>query len=127
MSYLLLKSIHVAAVIASFTLFFLRGLWMMAAPGKLAARWVRVVPHVVDTVLLVSAIALAVLTAQYPFVQSWLTAKVVALAVYIVLGIVALRGGRTRRVRIIAWVLALLVFCYIVTVARARVPLPWGI
>ncbi len=127
MSYLLLKSIHVAAVIASFTLFFLRGLWMMAAPGKLAARWVRVVPHAVDTVLLVSAIALAVLTAQYPFVQSWLTAKVVALAVYIVLGIVALRGGRTRRVRIIAWVLALLVFCYIVTVARARVPLPWGI
>lgn len=127
MSYLLLKSIHVAAVIASFTLFFLRGLWMMAAPGKLAARWVRVVPHVIDTILLVSAIALAVLTAQYPFVQSWLTAKVVALAVYIVLGIVALRGGRTRRVRIIAWVLALMVFCYIVAVANARVPLPWGI
>lgn len=127
MIYLLLKSIHVTAVIASFSLFFLRGLWMMAAPGKLAARWVRVVPHVVDTVLLVSAIALAVVTAQYPFVQSWLTAKVLALPLYIGLGIVALRGGRTRRVRIIAWVLALMVFCYIVAVARARVPLPSGI
>ena len=127
MSYFALKAVHIGAVIASFSLFFLRGLWMMTVPGKLAARWVRVVPHVIDTILLVSAIALAVLTAQYPFVQSWLTAKVVALAVYIVLGIVALRGGRTRRVRIIAWVLALLVFCYIVTVARARVPLPWGI
>ena len=127
MSYLLLKYTHVAAVIASFTLFFLRGLWMMAAPAKLAARWVRIVPHVVDTVLLASAVALAVLSAQYPFAQSWLTAKVLALPVYVILGTVALRRGRTRRVRIVAWVMALIVFGYIVCVARARVPLPWGI
>lgn len=126
MSYLLLKYTHVAAVIASFTLFLLRGLWMMRASSRLAARWVRVLPHVVDTVLLASAIGLALLTAQYPFVQSWLTAKVLALPVYIVLGAVALRRGRTRRVRIIAWVLALIVFGYIVAVARARAPLPWG-
>ena len=127
MSYVLLKYVHVTAVIASFALFFLRGLWMMAAPGKLAARWVRVVPHVIDTVLLVSAIALAAMTAQYPFVQPWLTAKILALLVYIVLGTVAIRRGRTRRVRIVAWILALAVFGYIVAVARARVPFPWGI
>lgn len=127
MSYFALKYVHVGAVIASFSLFFLRGLWMMTVPGKLAARWVRVVPHVVDTVLLASAIALAAMTAQYPFVQPWLTAKVLALVLYILLGTVAIRRGRTRRVRIIAWVLALLVFGYIVAVARARVPFPWGI
>ena len=127
MSYVLLKYTHVTAVIASFALFFLRGLWMMAAPEKLAARWVRVVPHVIDTVLLVSAIALAGTTAQYPIVQPWLTAKVLALLVYIVLGTVAIRRGRTRRVRIVAWILALVVFGYIVAVARARVPFPWGI
>lgn len=126
MSYFALKYVHVGAVIASFSLFFVRGLWMMAAPEKLAARWVRVVPHVIDTVLLASAIALAVTTAQYPFVQPWLTAKVLALLVYIVLGTVAIRRGRTRRVRIIAWILALTVFGYIVVVARARVPFPWG-
>jgi uncharacterized membrane protein SirB2 len=126
-SYWLLKYTHVAAVIASFALFFLRGLWMMRAPEKLAVRWVRVVPHVVDTVLLASAIALAALTAQYPFAQSWLTAKVVALVVYIGLGTVALRRGSTRRVRIVAWVMALIVFGYIVAVARARNPFPWGI
>jgi uncharacterized membrane protein SirB2 len=126
MSYFVLKYVHVGAVIVSFSLFFLRGLWMMAAPEKLAARWVRVVPHVVDTVLLVSAIALAAITAQYPFVQPWLTAKVLALLVYIVLGTVAIRRGRTRRARIIAWILALTVFGYIVAVARARVPFPWG-
>ena len=64
MSYFAIKSMHVGAVIASFSLFFLRGLWMMAAPEKLAARWVRVVPHVIDTILLASAIILATMTAQ---------------------------------------------------------------
>lgn len=76
MSYLVLKHVHVGTVVVSFSLFFLRGLWMMGAPQKLQARWVRIVPHVIDTILLVSAIALAVLTAQYPFVQPWLTAKI---------------------------------------------------
>lgn len=127
MSYFALKYAHVGAVIISFSLFFLRGLWMMAAPEKLAARWVRVVPHVIDTVLLVSAIALAATTAQYPFVQPWLTAKVLALLAYILLGTVAIRRGRTRRVRIVAWILALAVFGYIIAVARTRNAFPWGI
>ena len=127
MSYLAIKYVHVGAVIVSFSLFFLRGLWMMAAPEKLAARWVRVVPHVIDTVLLVSAIALGVMTAQYPFVQSWLTAKVLALLLYILLGTVAIRHGRTRRVRIVAWILALVVFGYMVAVARTRFAFPWSV
>lgn len=126
MSYLALKSVHVGAVIASFGLFFLRGVWMMTVPARLEARWVRVVPHVVDTVLLASAVALAVLTAQYPFVQPWLTAKVLALVLYILLGTVAIRRGRTRRVRVTAWILALLVFGYIVAVALTRAAWPWG-
>jgi uncharacterized membrane protein SirB2 len=126
-SYLVLKYVHVGAVVVSFGLFFLRGMWMMAAPEKLAVRWVRVVPHVIDTVLLVSAIALAAITAQYPFVQPWLTAKVLALPAYILLGTVAIRRGRTRRVRIVAWILAMTVFGYMVAAARVRVPFPWGI
>ena len=126
-SYALLKSVHVAAAAVSVTLFVVRGAWMMYAPARLNARWVRIVPHVIDTVLLVSAIALAAMTAQYPFVQPWLTAKVLALLAYILLGTVAIRRGRTRRVRIVAWILALSVFGYMVAVARARVPFPWGI
>ena len=81
----------------------------------------------VDTVPLVSAIALAAVTAQYPFVQPWVTAKVLALLLYILLGTVAIRRGRTRRQRTVAWILALAVFGYLVAVARARVPFPWGI
>jgi len=124
-SYLDLKYVHVGAVVASFSLFFLRGLWMLRTPHKLQARWVRVVPHVVDTVLLASAVALAVISGQYPFEQPWLTAKVLGLVAYILLGTVALRRGRTRRQRVVAWLLALAVFGYIVAVARARVPFPW--
>lgn len=121
----ILKFTHVAAVTASFSLFFLRGLWMMWAPRKLQLRWVRIVPHVIDTVLLASAIALAVLTAQYPFSQPWLTAKVSGLIFYILLGTIAIKRGRTRRQRIVAWIAALLVFGYIVAVAVTRDPTPW--
>ena len=122
----ILKFAHVATVIASFSLFFLRGLWMMYAPKRLGWRWVRIVPHVIDTGLLGSAIALAVLTAQYPFSQPWLTAKVSGLMLYIVLGTVAIKRGRTRRQRIVAWIAALVVFGYIVAVAATRNPSPWS-
>jgi len=98
---------------------------MMAAPHWLQARWVRIVPHVVDTILLASAIALAMLTFQYPLAQSWLTAKVLGLIIYIVLGMVALRRGRTRGQRTVAWLSALAVFAYIVAVALTRDPIPW--
>ena len=125
MSYIVLKYAHVGAVIVSLSLFFLRGLWMMNAPQKLQLRWVRIVPHVIDTILLASAIALAFLTAQYPFVQPWLTAKILGLVAYILLGSVALKRGRTRAHRVVAWLSALAVFAYIVTVAVTRDPMPW--
>ncbi len=62
---------------------------------------------------------------QYPFVHGWLTAKVLALLAYIVLGAIGLRYGRTRRIRVVAWVAALLTFGYIVAVALTRQPLPY--
>lgn len=124
--YLVLKYVHVGAVAASLGLFFLRGLWMMTSPERLRGRWVRVVPHGIDTLLLASALALAALTAQYPFVQPWLTAKVLALVAYILLGLIAFRYGRTRRQRIVAWVAALAMSGYIVAVAVTRQPVPWS-
>lgn len=126
MSYLILRNLHVGAVAVSFGLFVLRGLWMLLSPHRLSARWVRIVPHVVDTVLLASAIALAVQTVQYPLAQSWLTAKVLGLMVYILLGMVALRHGRTRSQRVLAWLSAVTTFAYIVMVAMTRNPVPWA-
>ena len=122
--YLALKHTHLTAVALSFSLFFLRGLWMLADSPQLQKRWVKIVPHVIDTILLASAIALAVVIHQYPFVHPWLTAKLVALVVYIGLGTIAIKRGRSKSVRVIAWAGALLTFAYIVAVALTRNPLP---
>jgi uncharacterized membrane protein SirB2 len=83
-----------------------------------------VVGHIVDTILLASAIALAVMIRQYPFAAPWITAKVVALVLYIVLGSIALKHGRTPRIRIAAWIAAQCVFAYIVWVAIHKDPIP---
>ncbi len=122
MDYTVIKYLHVGCAALSYAGFFARGMLMFRAAPLLEARWVRVVPHVVDTVLLASAIALAAMSRQYPLVEPWLTAKLVALVVYIGLGMVALRRGRTRRGRVVAWIVAQFVFIYIVAVALTRSP-----
>ena len=124
-TYTLLKYLHVGCVVLSGAGFALRGAWMLQGSPLLAQRWVRVLPHVVDTVLLASAIALAVMLEQYPLVQGWLTAKLIGLVVYIVLGTIALKRGRTRGVRLTAFGAALLVFAYIVAVALTKSVLPY--
>ena len=122
--YSVLKSLHLACVVLSGAGFLLRGIWMMQASPLLARRPVRVLPHVVDSALLASAIALAATTGQYPLAQGWLTAKVIGLGAYIVLGSIALKRGRTRALRIAAFCGALLVFSYIVAVALSKSALP---
>ena len=125
MAYLFLKSLHLATIALTLALFVLRGAWMMADSPRLQARWVRIVPHVNDTLLLSSGIALAVLVQQYPLVHGWLTAKFFALIAYIVLGTIALKRGKTKAQRIAAWIAALLVFGYMVAVAVAHDPFPF--
>jgi uncharacterized membrane protein SirB2 len=125
MDYTALKIIHVSCVAVSFALFFGRGLLMLADSPRLNARLLRIAPHVNDTLLLASAIWMAVITRQYPFAENWLTAKLVALVIYIGVGMIALSRGRTKRTRAIAWTAALLVFAYIVSVALSRNPLPF--
>jgi uncharacterized membrane protein SirB2 len=119
-----LKTVHVAAAAISYALFFVRGIWMLTDSPLLGRRWVKVVPHVNDTVLLAAAIWMTITLHQYPGTHGWLTAKVAGLVAYIGLGIVALRRGRTRRVRLAAWIAAQLVFAYIVSVALTHDPLP---
>lgn len=125
-SYPLLKYLHIACVVLSGSGFVLRGVWMMQNSPLLARRWVRVLPHVVDNALLASAIALAVLLQQYPLAQHWLTAKVAGLIVYIILGNIALKRGRTAGIRLSAFCGALVVFGYVVAVAITKSPAPFG-
>ncbi|NBQ67554.1 MAG: regulator SirB [Nitrosomonadaceae bacterium] len=122
MSYALLKMIHVSSVILSYSLFFLRGVWLIRDSTNLRQRWVKILPHIIDTVLLTSAVFLAMTIQQNPLQDSWLTAKVAGLLLYIVLGMVAIRFGKTRRTKIIAWMAAQCVFIYIVLVAVTKSP-----
>ncbi|MFZ3173349.1 MAG: SirB2 family protein [Thiobacillus sp.] len=126
MTYSLIKNLHLATIVLTLALFVLRGAWMMADSPRLQARWVRIVPHVNDALLLTSGIALAVLVQQYPLVHGWLTAKFFALIAYILLGTIALKRGKTKAQRVAAWVAALLVFGYMVAVAMAHDPFPFG-
>ena len=121
-TYLVLKHLHLTIVVLSFALFTLRGLWMLADSPQLQRRWVRIVPHLIDTVLLASAIGLTLILQQYPFVNGWLTAKVLALIAYIILGSIALKRGSTKAIRALAWVAALATFGYIVSVALTHDP-----
>lgn len=122
MSYTVLKYIHVSSVIFSYLLFLTRGIWMMHSSAQLQQRWVKIIPHVIDTVLLTSAITLAVLIQQYPLADAWLTAKVAGLLLYIGLGITAFRFGKTYPIKVGAWIMAQIVFFYIVLVALTKNP-----
>ena len=114
------KVIHVTCVVLSFSGFFIRGIWMLRDSGLLKRRWVRIAPQLIDTLLLVSAIILAFQLRFSPLEQPWLLAKIIALLVYIGVGLVALRFGRNKSTRLLAWLLGLLIFIYIVSVAFSK-------
>lgn len=118
-----LRLLHLAAVIATAAGFLARAALMLAKSPALEARFVRIAPHVVDTVLLAAGVAMAVLARLSPLAHPWLAAKIGGLLAYIVLGAVALRYGRTRKVRLMALAGALLAFAYIVGTALQRHPL----
>jgi len=116
----MLKNIHVLAAVISLSLFILRGLGHFRAARFMTQRWVRIVPHVNDTILLLSAIMLAMQIGQSPLSAGWLMAKVLALLAYILLGMVALKWARTLPLQIAAWCAALFVFAYIISVAVTK-------
>ena len=100
--------------------FLLRGTWMLTGNALLQHRLTRLLPHLVDSTLLLSAITLAVMIGQYPFSAGWVTAKVIGLLAYILLGTLALKRGRTRGVRLAAFAGAILVYAWIVSVALSK-------
>lgn len=121
--YLQIRAVHIGSVLASGMLFFIRATgrnlfdasWPMALP-------LRILVYTVDTILLTAALMLMTIVRQYPFVDSWLTMKLLLLIIYIVIGWWAFRAER-KKVRIASMVAALAIFAFIVTVARAHDPL----
>jgi uncharacterized membrane protein SirB2 len=116
---------HLLCAASTSALFILRGLWMFSGSPQLRRRWTRIVPPIIDTFLLLTGIYMAIQIRQYPFTDTWLTVKLLAVLVYIIFGITAFRG-RSKRLRAIFWCLALVTFAYIVLVARSKSPVPFA-
>ncbi|WP_374326708.1 SirB2 family protein [Azonexus sp.] len=121
-TYLLLRHLHITCVVLSGAGFLIRLAWMASESPRLRQRLTRTLPHVIDSVLLGSALTMAVWSSQYPFSQGWLTAKLCGLLAYIGLGTMALKRGRTRTARLCYGALAVLAYGYIVGVALTRNP-----
>ena len=128
MAYATLKLIHVSAVAISFLGFAARGLGVLSDAAWARHRLARTLPHLVDTVLLLSAVGMLWVIRLSPWALPWLRAKIVGLIIYIALGVIALRpvpagrAERSRTPRIVAWIGALAVFGYIVSVALTKSP-----
>jgi uncharacterized membrane protein SirB2 len=122
LDYFTVRTIHMTAVALSFTGFVVRGLGGLRGAAWVRGRAARTWPHVVDTVLLLSAITLVALLQPSLSGSGWLLAKIAGLVAYVGLGTVALKPGRPRAVRATAFVAALLVFGWIVSVAITKSP-----
>lgn len=121
-----IKWVHVAAVGTSGTLFLLRGLLVHAGrQGPAMAAPVRYLSYAIDTILLTAALMLLTILPHAVFANGWLTVKLALVVVYIVLGAIALKRGRTPRMRLACYLAALLVFATIIGVAMAHHPLGW--
>lgn len=116
----MIKLIHMSTAFISISLFLLRGFWVYRDSTMMNEKWVKIVPHINDTILLITAVILALTIQQYPFVDSWLTAKFTALFIYIILGMFALKHAKELKNKVMFFVLSLLMFGYIVGVALTR-------
>ena len=122
---MLIKSVHMITAIATISGFILRGYWMMQQSDKLQLKVVRIAPHIIDTLFLLSGFALLWVLQLNAFSQPWLLAKFAGLIGYIILGVFALKRGSTMQIRVISFIAALALFAYMVGVALAKSPASW--
>jgi uncharacterized membrane protein SirB2 len=125
MIYTSIKLIHLTSIALSFSLFFVRGIWMLRDSPLLQKRWVKIAPHIIDSALLLSAISLAFMLGATPANSPWLLAKIIALLLYIVIGSIALKRGKTKQIKVASWIIAQGIFFYIVLTAISHNPQPW--
>lgn len=124
--YLDIKHLHLSLVTLSGILFLLRGLLMLKSSKALQMKTLRIAPHIIDTGLLIAGVSLAVMLGLKPSETPWIMAKLTALIVYIGLGTIAIKRGKTYAIRACAFVAALCSFAYMIAVAVSKNPIPWA-
>ena len=121
--YMMAKHLHMTAVGLSILFFVFRFIWSQFDATALSKKWVKILPHIIDTVLLASAIWLCIILSQYPLVNAWLTFKVVGVVLYIVFGLFALKKAITALGKWSFFVAALVVLMATAMVAVTKQPL----
>jgi len=124
MNYIAIKHLHMTAAILSIVFFMIRAYWSVTGSALLGRRIVKIVPHIVDTVLLVCGITLSILLGAAGM-QPWVLTKIVLVVVYIGVGTIAIKRGKTAKTRGTAALIAIAIFFYIVGVAINKTPASW--
>lgn len=119
----LIKIIHLTAVALTFSGFIVRGVLLLRGSSLMGTAWVKKAPHMIDTILLLSGITLAWITGMNPLEQPWLATKLIALFVYIGFGMLVFRFAKTSGMQLVAWLAAITVFCFMVSVATTKNPI----
>lgn len=121
--YFLIKHLHMTTAIISIAFFIVRAWWSVREVALLQRRWVRILPHINDTLLLVLGVMLTIMLSMSPHQHPWLAAKLLGLIVYILLGTVAIKRGRTPLTRGLTAIAAIAVFLYVFGTAITKNPL----
>ncbi len=118
--YLFFKHLHMSLAMLSLLGFIVRSIWAFTGSNLLNKKVVKVLPHIIDTFLLISAIVLVVMIGIYPFTASgaWITAKVIALFFYIGFGTMTIKRAKSQTQRAVFFVLAIATFIFIFATAR---------
>lgn len=126
MSYMALKHAHMMFALISIVLFMLRAWIAVPSPARIKSKVLKVLPHIIDTLLLILGVWLAVMMKYNPMGNSpWLAAKIIGLVLYIIVGTIAIKRGKTTRQRLIATLAAIVIFAYIYGAAVTKSPLSW--
>ena len=126
MSYMALKHAHMMFALISIVLFMLRAWLAVPSPARIKSKVLKVLPHIIDTLLLILGVWLAVMMKYNPMGNSpWLAAKIIGLVLYIIVGTIAIKRGKTARQRLIATLAAIVIFAYIYGAAVTKSPLSW--
>lgn len=120
--YIALKHLHLTFVVISLLIFFVRGVFLFINSPLLTKKIMKIAPHIINTIMLVSGVVLAVNLGMKPGEHPWIMAKIIGLIVFIVVGVGAFKV-RNRLLQKILWIDALVVFAYIVSVAITKNPM----
>ncbi|EPJ45747.1 MAG: hypothetical protein OFPII_23950 [Osedax symbiont Rs1] len=124
--YIAVKHLHLTLMLCSVVFLIVRVVAATANAQFLKRRWIKIAPHVLDTFLLLSAIALMVIIQQYPITNHWLSAKLLALLGYIIFGTLALKGQKSALTRLLYLAVSLSLVGYMMSIAITKSPFPWA-